>query len=97
SLFVANLGSLGIDRVWHHLYEYGTASLFCTLGAVQKQVIVGEGDVPVVRPVLRLRFSFDERINDGFYCVKALELVRSLIEDPEQLLDPASACVPSAR
>ena len=27
TVFVANLGSLGLDRTWHHLYEHGTCSL----------------------------------------------------------------------
>ncbi len=88
SLFVANLGSLGIDRVWHHLYEYGTCSLFCAIGAVRREVVVGEGDALSVKPTLSLRFAFDERINDGHYCVRALQIVRDHIEQPTLLLGP---------
>jgi hypothetical protein len=82
SLFLANLGSVGIDRVYHHLYEYGTVSLFGVLGATRKEVVVGADGAPVVRDTVSLRWSFDERINDGFYCAAALGLVRDLVEEP---------------
>ncbi len=85
SLFVTNLGSIGIDRCWHHLYEYGTVSLFCSIGAVREELRPGpEG--PEARPVVRLMYTLDERINDGFYCVKALELVREVVEDPARFI-----------
>jgi hypothetical protein len=82
SLFVANLGSVGIDRAWHHLYEYGTVSLFAALGEVRKSVVVGDGGAPEVRDTVRLRYAFDERINDGFYCAASLGIVRDYVEDP---------------
>lgn len=83
SLFCANLGSVGIDKAWHHLYEYGTVSLFAVLGVVRKDVIVIDGK-PEVRDVVRVRYSFDERINDGFYCAASLRIVRDYVEDPER-------------
>ena len=36
SAFLANLGSLGIDDTFHHLYEYGTVSLFGAIGRADK-------------------------------------------------------------
>jgi hypothetical protein len=87
SVFLANLGSLGLDRVWHHLYEWGNIPLFCAIGKIDKGVVVGPDDAPVVRNVMRLRWTFDERINDGFYCVKTLELLKGYIEDPQSLQD----------
>jgi hypothetical protein len=83
SLFCANLGSVGIDRVWHHLYEYGTVSLFCVIGESKPRVVPGPDGQPVLRDTLRLRFSFDERINDGFYCAASLAIVRDYVENPE--------------
>jgi hypothetical protein len=85
SLFCANLGSVGIDKAWHHLYEYGTVSLFAALGVVRKDVVVVDGK-PEVRDLVRLRYSFDERINDGFYCAASLGIVREYLEDPEKFV-----------
>jgi hypothetical protein len=32
SVFVANIGSLGVNAPYHHLYEWGTVSLFVAMG-----------------------------------------------------------------
>ncbi len=81
SCFVANLGSVGIDRTYHHLFEWGNAHLFCVVGAVKKHIFI-EGDAPVVRDAVQLFFTFDERANDGFYCMRALATLREALEDP---------------
>jgi pyruvate/2-oxoglutarate dehydrogenase complex dihydrolipoamide acyltransferase (E2) component len=83
SVFLANLGSVGIDRAWHHLYEYGTVSIFGTLGEIKKMLVPDEHGAPVARDAVRVRYAFDERVNDGFYCAASLDLVRAYVEDPE--------------
>jgi hypothetical protein len=83
SLFLANLGSVGIDRAWHHLYEYGTVSVFGTLGEIKKMLVPDENGQPITKDAVRVRYAFDERINDGFYCAASLDIVRAYVEDPE--------------
>lgn len=82
SAFVANLGSLGMDAAYHHLYEYGTIPIFCVLGRVKDEALVIDGGVEV-RPTAVLRYTYDERIEDGLYAMRSLERVRQLVEDPE--------------
>jgi hypothetical protein len=84
SVFVANLGSLGLDRAYHHLYEHGTVSLFCVIGTLEPRVLVDAAGAAVVRPTLRLRFTLDERICDGYYAAQSLELLRADLEDPSR-------------
>lgn len=92
SLFVANLGSLGLDRVTHHLYEYGNVSLFGAMGVTGPRVVVGDDGEPTVKDTVEIRWSFDERINDGFYCASSLSLAKEVVEDPESVLgSPADA------
>jgi 2-oxoacid dehydrogenases acyltransferase (catalytic domain) len=81
SAFVTNLGSVGLDAAYHHLYEYGTIPLFCTLGAMHDDVIAKDGR-PVVSRVAHAKFSFDERVEDGFYAARALDDFRALMEQP---------------
>lgn len=88
SLFCANLGSVGIDKAWHHLYEYGSVSLFAVLGVARKDIAVID-DRPEVHDFVRVRYSFDERINDGFYCAASLNIVRDYVEEPERFINPA--------
>jgi hypothetical protein len=88
SVFLANLGSVGLDSAYHHLFEYGTTPIFVTVGRVKKAVVPGEGDVPVVRDVVSFKYSLDERIADGLYCAKSLEILKTLLERPESLTEP---------
>ena len=92
SVFLANLGSLGIDDTFHHLYEYGTVSVFGAIGRAEKAVMVGEGGAPEVRDAVKICWSFDERINDGFYCASSLKRVQEVVEDPAAAIgEPAAA------
>ena len=72
SLFLANLGSLKMDAAFHHLYEYGSVSIFCVVGRLR-----AEDEIPS----LTLRFTYDERIEDGFYANKALAHLKDLVEN----------------
>ncbi len=86
SLFVANLGSLGLDRVTHHMYEYGTISLFGTVGKIGPRWVAADNGELVVKRTVEVRWSFDDRINDGFYCAASLRAVADVIENPEGML-----------
>ena len=85
SAFVANLGSLKIDAAYHHLYEHGNCPLFVTIGQVT-QVPVVAGDRIVAQPQLTLRYSFDERVEDGLYAAKSLKLLAQRLEAPDAWL-----------
>ena len=76
SAFCANLGSIGLPAGIHHLWEYGTASIFCVIGKVEERP---EGRV------LTVGWTFDERIADGLYTFIALDGVKERIQDPRQL------------
>lgn len=82
SLFLGNLGSIGISRVHHHLYEYGTASFFGVIGEVRNAVEADRKGKLAVRQILPVQWSFDERINDGFYCAESIALTQRIFEDP---------------
>ena len=97
TVFLANLGSVGIDRTWHHLYEYGNISLFAVLGAVRKHVMVDEHNQPVARDAVSVRWAFDERINDGFYTDSSMKICQELMEDPEPFLGDALRLAESVR
>src|SRR5262249_34847748 len=82
--FIGNLGSVGIDDTFHHLYEYGTISFFSVIGTTKKRVVAGRDGQPVVRDTVQVRWTFDERINDGFYCATGLKVAQKNVEDPEK-------------
>ena len=46
SMFISNLGSLGIPPIYHHIYNFGNISVFITFGAKQKQLkLASDGSV----------------------------------------------------
>lgn len=81
SAFVTNLGSVGLDGAFHHLYEYGTIPIFCAFGRIHDDVVAEDGQ-PVVARMATVRFTYDERVEDGLYAAEALEDFRSLLEHP---------------
>ncbi|MCO4745888.1 MAG: hypothetical protein KC912_13925 [Proteobacteria bacterium] len=81
SLFVANLGSLKMGPGYHHLFEWGTCPLFMMVGQVEERVVVRDGK-PTVRRVLPLRFSYDERIDDGLTARFGIDAFRRVLENP---------------
>lgn len=89
SIFVANLGSLGLEAAWHHLYEYGSIPFFVTLGKVTEHLRVRDG-VPTVFTGMLVRVTVDERIEDGYYINKALDLVIDYFKEPRRLMGPLS-------
>lgn len=80
SAFVANLGSVGLDAAFHHLYEYGSIPIFMTIGRVLRVPVVRDDDTIGVEEVLPLRYTYDERIEDGFYAARALEHLKQVLE-----------------
>lgn len=88
SIFLTNLGSVGIDAIYHHIYNFGTTSGFLAMGGRKeriKDVKTGETE-----RYMTFKFVMDERICDGYYYAKAFALFRRYILYPELLELPAN-------
>lgn len=85
SVFVTNLGSVGIQPVYHHLYEFGTTSIFIAFGMKTKEKVLNSDNEIVDKKYVRLCVTTDERIADGMYFASAFKLYRNLIKHPEKL------------
>jgi len=88
SAFLANLGSIGFEAVFHHLYEWGNAPIFVVVGKIKKEPVTGPAGELEVQDVMDLKFTLDERITDGVYFVSTIDMFRNLIENPENLALP---------
>jgi hypothetical protein len=87
SLFLANMGSMGMSDVFHHLYEYGTVSIFGAMSAPRRATLAVDGKIAVT-DTLGVRWTFDERIDDAFSCAHSLALVQDILESPDRHLGP---------
>ena len=88
SVYLVNVGSIGIAPPFHHLYEHGSASVFVAIGQVTKQPVVDDNGTVVARSCLDAVYTLDERASDGFYFARAAEVFRRLVSRPELLARP---------
>jgi len=82
SMFISNLASIQMNYVYHHLYEFGTTSLFITLGMPRR--VSGRGDK--TKRVMTLGISLDERIGTGAIWAKAMFDFKKSLENPVLLM-----------
>lgn len=87
SLFITNMGSLGIDPVYHHIYNFGTTSIFIAMGAKREGEINSETGKP--SKYISFKFVSDERICDGYYYARGFALFRKYMLNPELLEVPS--------
>lgn len=93
SVFFTNMGSLGIDPIYHHLYDFGNLPLFCAIGKKKTEYqTLSDGSVKKVR-IMELTVVCDERICDGHYYATAFKTWKKYIEKPERLLTPPEKVV----
>lgn len=88
SAYVVNTGSLGIDPPFHHLYDYGTASVFVAIGRVTREPVVDEDGGIVARSGVNVVYTLDERATDGYYFARTAEVIRRLVAEPDLLDRP---------
>lgn len=84
SAFLTNVGSLGIDAIYHHIYNFGTTGVFLAMGKKKKSYVY-EDDNIVQEKTISLAWVADERICDGFYYANALKSFYKYMRKPELL------------
>ncbi|MGN1310899.1 MAG: 2-oxo acid dehydrogenase subunit E2 [Clostridia bacterium] len=84
SAFLTNVGSLGIDAIYHHLYDFGTTGVFLAMGKKKKSFISVDDSLKEEKS-LSLRWVLDERICDGYYYASALKAFTKYMKKPELL------------
>ena len=88
SVLLSNLGSIKGPAVYHHLNNYGTNSIVVTIGTLHKQEMTMPDGTKEIRDVFDIGATLDERIADGFYFVRSLNLVKYIFAHPELLDRP---------
>lgn len=88
SAFVTDLGSLGIKPIYHHLYDFGTTSLFIAFGAKEREPVLKPDGSVGERKFMTVKVVNDERICDGHYYASAFRYFLGLLRSPEALENP---------
>jgi hypothetical protein len=76
SMYITYLKSIKLDRVYHHLYNFGTCSIFAGIGKTNSKFD---------KKTISIGYTIDERICDGFSLSKAFKTVENILKNPEVL------------
>lgn len=87
SFFITNLKSLGINHIFHHVYNFGTTGLFLAMGK-EKVYPVFKGDEVIKEKQMGFGMVSDERFCDGLYFALSMRQLRKYMKNPVTLEQP---------
>lgn len=87
SLCISNLASIRTNHIYHHCYEFGTTSVFITMGNL-REVPKRHGGEIIFERSIPLGVVMDERICSGSYFALAFRRIRQYLRNPELLEVP---------
>ena len=87
SAFFTNLKSLGINHVFHHVYNFGTTGMFFAFGKEKMVPVIRKNEV-VQEKHMGFGMVSDERFCDGLYFALSLRQLRKFMRDPALMEAP---------
>ncbi len=80
SMFITNVGSLGIPPIFHHLYDFGNIPLFISMGMKRTEYVTKSDGTTEKKKYVDITVVCDERICDGHYYATAFKKLKRLAE-----------------
>ena len=90
SMFITNVGSLGIPPVFHHLYDFGNIPVFISMGMKNTEYVLKKDGTTEKRKFVDITVVCDERICDGHYYATAFKNIKRLTEQAWLLEKPSA-------
>lgn len=88
SMFITNNASIGLMRVYHHIYNFGNTSVFFGMGVPKRfNTVDGKGNV-VRKCQLPIGITVDERVCAGATYAKFFAVMKQCFLHPETLEVP---------
>ena len=84
SIIVSNLGAIKCGAIYHNLTNFGTCSSLATMGEIKDEMVIINGKEEK-RKICEVGVNLDERIADGYYFAKSLQLLQYIFDNPELL------------
>lgn len=88
SIILSNLGRLHSGAIFHNITDFGNSSALATIGEVRDEEVIINGKKQV-RKLCEFGVNLDERIADGYYFVKSIQVLQYIFDHPEMLEDRA--------
>ncbi|MCI5697532.1 MAG: hypothetical protein PUG43_05395 [Clostridiales bacterium] len=84
SLFITNLASIRLGPVYHHMYDFGSTSLFIAMGTPEKK-LTKVGETIVDKKVIPVNVSADDRVASGYYYARCFREYKRYMANPSVL------------
>lgn len=89
TVILSNLGSIKCGAIHHNLTNFGTNSCILTIGDIHKEQVVMPNGKVEIRDIVEFGINLDERIGDGVYFSKSVNLLDYIMTHPETLEERA--------
>ena len=84
SFFVTNMMSNGLPSIYHHLYNFGTCSVFIAVGKPERELTSAGGNISR-KLMIPLGFVTDERVCGGASYAQGAHCLLNYLKHPELL------------
>ncbi len=81
SMFITNLASIQTSSIYHHIYEFGTTSVFVSMGKSVPNFLTGE----LKSKLIPIKVVMDERICTGHDYAMFYKTMRRFLKNPALL------------
>ncbi|MDR0975743.1 MAG: 2-oxo acid dehydrogenase subunit E2 [Christensenellaceae bacterium] len=83
SAFLSDLKSLGLDALYHHVYNFGNCGAFFTMGKEKLVPYVNQqtGEITAEK-IIELGVTLDDRVCDGLYNSRVLRTLKRILDNP---------------
>ena len=88
SMFFTQMASIGMPAVNHHIYNFGTTSLFLSMGSVIRETTTGPDGKTVRKRYLPIGITADERICAGAMYARMVNRMMYYFDHPQLLETP---------
>ena len=84
SIILSNLGRLHCGAIFHNITDFGNSSALATIGEVKDEEVLINGKKQI-RKLCEFGINLDERIGDGYYFIKSIQMLQYIFDHPEML------------
>ena len=92
SMSITNLASIRTNHIYHHIYNFGTTSVFLAMGNTREVPSRKGGEISFEK-CIPFGVVMDERICSGIYFAKAFRQFRKYLENPELMEIPSEKVI----
>ncbi len=90
SVFLTNLKSIKMNYAYHHIYNFGSTSIFVAMGKEKYEPVVLDHEEEKIgsAKIMKAGVVIDERICDGLYYGNSMRDFMKFVANPEKLEVP---------